>query len=182
MFEKRTVEANGVTYVVDRYSSCLLQRGLIDPYDLSEKSNEWVVLKEYIFWSHDLERVVIIPRWFCTDLASVPRLFRPFISVNERHRLASLPHDLLYVLSSRGEFTLPRAMADKVLLTFCKVMGVPAWKRWAIYTAVRAGGWAIFGGAVRELFIKSSHRIFYRKNFPKLDLDLENGKYLIFKK
>lgn len=174
---KRIVKALGVTHVVSDSESKILQRGMIDPYDLSDEPNEWVVLKPYVFWSHDIGRVIIVPRWFITDLASIPKIFRSFISVNERHRFASLPHDMLYVLSSIGEYNMSRAKADKVLLTFCELMGVPAWKRWTMYLAVRAGAWTLFGKKGKRMFIPSSHRLFYLDSFPELGLRPEDGEY-----
>lgn len=182
MSTQRIINVNGLTYVVSDDESKLLKRGILDPYDASKEPNEWVVLKEYVFWSHDLKKAIIIPRWFITDLASVPQLFRAFISVNERHRLASLPHDLLYAMSSTPDFTTTRKTADKVLLTFCKVMGVPKWKRWLIYSAVRVGGWIRFGKKGKRVFIPSSHRLFYLKNFPELNLDLADCEHQEIKK
>ncbi len=135
----------GKEYTFDPKKSQILKRGIIDPYDLSKASNEWVVLDHYILWSHRLQSPIIIPRWFITDLASIPKFARNFISVNERHRLASLPHDFLYVLAGIEKISYGRKDADKVLKDFCVVMKVPGWKRGLIYSAVRAGGWQYFG-------------------------------------
>ncbi len=174
-----TMKILGTNYTFDQEESQILKRGLIDPYDLSKASNEWVVLSEYILWSHRLQSPIVIPRWFITDLASIPKFARNFISVNERHRLASLPHDLLYILSGCESVNYSRKEADKVLSDFCKVMDVPTWKRRMIYSAVRSGGWKYFGDK-KPMYIPIAHRRWYLEQFPHLNLDLDAGQYISF--
>lgn len=79
----------------------------------------------------------IVPRGFVTDFASVPRglwnIFPPF----GRYSKAAVLHDWLYQTGkvARGE-------ADRIFLECMKELGVPAWKRWAMYLGLRVGGWA----------------------------------------
>ena len=169
------IKISGVTYKFDKSKPQILKRGIIDAYDLSSKSNEWVVLSRYIFWSAELQRVIIVPNWFNTDLSSIPKALRWIISVNERHRIASLPHDFLYRLGS--EYTFSQKHADKVLREFCELMGVPSWKVNAIYWGVRMGGWASFNRG-KKMFIEKSHRIFYKNALYFLQLELRDGHYL----
>jgi hypothetical protein len=162
--------------------SQILKRGIIDPYDSSPNIDEWVVLDEYIFWSHRLMQPIVVPRWFITDLASIPRIFKPLISVNERHRLASIPHDLIYTLQALGQSTIKRKEADKVLSDFCKLQHVSNATRRMIYWAVRAGGWAVWGKTQKRMFAPITHRYWYRSQFSSsLDLDINAGEYLILK-
>lgn len=169
----------GNQYDFDCTKSCILKRGLIDPYDLSPKSNEWVVLDEYIFWSHRIMRSIVVPRWFVTDLASIPRIFRPLISVNEQHRLASLPHDLVYTLQALNQSNISRKEADLILRDFCELQGVHAVKQYAIYWAVRAGGWAVWRRNEKQMFAPMDHRLWYCKEFRgTLSLDVNDGEYL----
>lgn len=169
----------GKQYDFDCTKSCILKRGLIDPYDLSPESNEWIVLDEYIFWSHRVMRPIVVPRWFITDLASIPRIFRPLISVNEQHRLASLPHDLIYTIQALGQYGGTRKEADLILRDFCELQRVPAVKRYAIYGAVRAGGWAVWKRHEKRMFAPLDHRLWYQKQFAgRLDLDINAGQYL----
>lgn len=156
----------------------ILKRGLMDHYDKSKLGGEFVVLEEYIYWSAVLQKPIVIPRWFRTDLASIPQLFRSIISVNERHRLASLPHDLIYGLHENGKKTFTRSQADAVLNEFCKYCGVPGWKRSLIVGAVRIGGWVSWGKKRDGIFIDEVHRKLYIDAFPELDLEMLDGAYI----
>lgn len=163
----------GEEYTFDASKSQLLKRGLIDPYDRSDRPGEWVVLEEYVFWSHRIQQPIVVPRWFITDLASVPKIFRSFISVNERHRLASLPHDVIYCLEAHDMNKHSRRTVDSIFLDFCKVMGVPKLKRWTMFTAIRLGGWTLFGKKSKEMYIPLSHRIWYNEQLAHMELDVE---------
>lgn len=165
-------------YKFDPSKPRLLKRGLIDIYEMSPEVDEWVVINSYIMWSAVLQKPIVIPRWFKTDLSSIPKRLRWLVSVNERHRLASLPHDLLYVLSTWGKYTYPRKKADQVLLEFCELMGVPYWKRYLIYGSVRMGGFFCYKGNVKPIFIPTEHRVKYQKAFPRLELNIGDGEYL----
>lgn len=137
----------------------ITRRGIIDPYDLSDQPDEWVVLRQYVFYSRRLQQQIIIPQWFVTDLASIPRIFRSFLTVNDRHRLASLPHDLFYAYGS-----ITRAEADAVLYEQCIDQGVPKWKAAIMYAAVRAGGWAVWRKRASP-FAPVDHREWYAKQY-----------------
>lgn len=170
---------DGQDYTFDPALPSMIKRGIIDPYDASAKNNEWVILEPYIYWSAVLQQVLVIPRWFRTDLASIPAAFRWLISVNERHRLASLPHDLIYTMHCCGERTPSRYEADAVLLEFCQLMGVTRWKSLAIFHAVRVGGWVTWRKRKRSQFISNAHRGFYIAAFSnKIELPREDGLFL----
>lgn len=159
------MKIEGIDFIFDRSKSQILQRGIIDPYDLSPEPDEWVVLRPYIFWSHRIQEPIVIPKWFITDLASIPKPCRWLISVNERHRLASLPHDLLYTTH-----WVSRRKSDLILSDFCAVQGVSYWKRPLIYSAVRVGGWAAWNNIPRSVYAPSSHQMWYRRQYPGLEL------------
>lgn len=169
--------ALGVWYTFDSSKPQLLKRGIIDPYDKSVMPNEWVVLEPYVMWSAILQRIIVIPRWFRTDLASIPKSLRWLISVNERHRIASLPHDMLYCMAYYGSYTFDRHDADRVLLEFCKAAEVPSWKCKAMYSAVRLCGRSSYANNDRRMFINKIHRYYYIRRFPKLELDVKDGEY-----
>lgn len=166
----------GCHYCFDPSKDHILKRGLIDPYDLSDNPEEWVVLDDYIFWSARYQTEIIIPKWMKTDLSSIPKVLRWFISVNERHRLASLPHDFGYALGKESK--LGKDAWDNILYDFCKLQGVGAIKRSLMYTAVKIGGHAAFGKG-SDWLIPLTHREFYIKNFPKLNLNLSNDTYKV---
>lgn len=98
---------------------------------------EWVVYNRLVYdRGHEQ---IIVSRGFITDLASIPKLFRTLLDVNDAHRRAAVLHDFLYCLQM---FT--RKQCDDMFLEAMWVIGVPAWKRYAMYLAVRAGGWLIW--------------------------------------
>ncbi len=76
----------------------------------------------------------IVPAGFDTDLASIPRIFQPFISKLEGVEAAVL-HDWFYRFK-----VVPRAQADRIFLEAMEG-AVPWWKRRVMWLGVRAGGW-----------------------------------------
>jgi|GEM_PF-3545927 len=136
LIDQRTAVAHtGAAF--DPQRSQILKRGLFDVYDGGREM--WVVLDEVIIWSHRLLKAIVIPRWFLTNFASIPKWARPLIEVNGRHRYAALAHDLLYSCYQLG-FDIARDLADRVLLDFCAALGVVRWKRRAMWRAVKLGG------------------------------------------
>ena len=114
-----------------------------DPeFKIGNKKGEWILTKQLSYYS-DLIGLVFVPVGFSTDLASIPKIFRGAISVNEEHRKPAIVHDWLYV--SRKLFTT-RKICDLVFLEAMEISGVPKWKRNVMYVAVRAGGWIYWYG------------------------------------
>lgn len=98
---------------------------------------EWVVYSRLVYdRGHEQ---IIVPRGFITDLASIPKLLRNLLDVNDSHRRAAVLHDFLYCLQG---FT--RKQCDDMFLEAMTVIGVSAGKRHLMYLAVRAGGWLIW--------------------------------------
>lgn len=172
------LEILGETYKFDPSKDSILKRGLIDPYLLSKNENEWVVIREYIFWSSRLQSPIVVPRWFITDLASIPPAFRGLISVNERHRLASLPHDVGYRMISHKNTTITRKKWDLVLRDFCRQQGVSWFKARMMYFAVRLGGWTITKIEKQPMYIPDEHKRFYMDRYGYLGLTIEDGEII----
>ncbi|MGB0749037.1 MAG: DUF1353 domain-containing protein [Magnetospiraceae bacterium] len=89
---------------------------------------------------------ITVPRGFPTDLASVPRLFRPSVSPAGRYDLAAIVHDWLYYQNRVGwrdapDLRMSRGDADAVLDDIMIAIGIGGWTRFKIYRAVRVGGW-----------------------------------------
>ncbi|KKM83839.1 hypothetical protein LCGC14_1305310 [marine sediment metagenome] len=87
-----------------------------------------------------------VKRGFETDFASIPRLLRIIIEKLGLQNKAAVIHDALYQgnyetpnASPRCEFT--RSEADLCFLDGMADSGVKEWKRWAMWAAVRIGGW-----------------------------------------
>lgn len=83
-----------------------------------------------------------IPRGFKTNLGSVPRILRAFVSPCGRLTESFVLHDYYYASESNdGE---DRKYADKVLLNSGIENGVNKLKCYAVYYSVRAFGWMFY--------------------------------------
>ncbi len=96
---------------------------------------KWVLTAPLIYQSDVAGRTFVVPRGFQTDLASVPRLPVIYLLTGDTASQAAALHDHLY-----SSHEVPRAMADAVLREASEVIGVPAWRRWAMWAGVRIGG------------------------------------------
>lgn len=76
-----------------------------------------------------------VPAGFKTDLASVPRLFWAILPPHGTYGKAAVVHDYCYRYAVHS-----KPWADKVFREGMKVLGVPAWKRFVMYWAVRLFG------------------------------------------
>lgn len=82
-----------------------------------------------------------VPTGFLTDFASVPRLFWRIFPPSGRYCKAAVVHDYLCDFAASG---CPRWLADAVFLDAMTALGVPCWKRYCMYWAVRLYG--LFSG------------------------------------
>jgi hypothetical protein len=111
----------------------------IPPLKIDIIPEGWILVDDCIYQSDLLGDDgkpcrVTVPEGFPTDLASIPRIFRLLIAVkNGKHRAPAIVHDWLCRLGL--EFS--RVTADKIFLEAMAVMGVPKWRRYAMYWAVR---------------------------------------------
>ncbi len=92
-------------------------------------SGHWV-LTEPLSYYGDRFAHVVVPAGFRTDLASAPRWMYYGLFGNTA-RKAAVVHDWLL---AEGE---PREDADAEFMAAMKASGVPAWRRWPMYAAVR---------------------------------------------
>lgn len=87
---------------------------------------------------------ITVPAGFITDLTSVPPIFRLFVSRAGPWLEAAVTHDYLYIawqlVKGRGPRDQDRKWADDLMFASMKAAKVSAWRRWAIYLAVRLGG------------------------------------------
>lgn len=97
---------------------------------------------EFYYDKPNGKRVVIsIPKGFVTDLASVPRLFWSIFPPNGEYSKAAIVHDFIYRTRT---LLISRKEADAIFLEGMKVLKVPAWRRYAIWLAVRLFGWLAY--------------------------------------
>lgn len=96
----------------------------------------WEVEEDYQYQTS--QGLVIVPKGFKTDYASVPKLFRNIINSYGKHGRAAVVHDYLY---SRGSSpNLTREQADKIFLEIMTECKVSTWKRNLMYRLVRMFG------------------------------------------
>lgn len=76
-----------------------------------------------------------VPKYFQTDLASVPRWLWSFIAPTGYHNRAALVHDYLY---STGEYS--RSMCDRIFLILLISDNSSIVKSLLMYLGVRLGG------------------------------------------
>lgn len=143
----------------NRSQTSVIKRTALDAFDEGEQ--EWLTLTDALVWSHRMQRAIVIPQWFVTDLASIPWYARWLIEVNGKHRYAALPHDLLYCSRQLG-IDVTREMADLVLLDACEALGVSSWKRKAMYAAVVAAGGSRWDRGFKQVFVPTNLRDKYR--------------------
>lgn len=97
------------------------------------ETRQWRTEGELHYESDLVPHLIIVPDDFGTDLASLPQWVPEFlIQRNGRHRKAAIIHDYL----CRAWPLNKRSLADKIFLEAMKVDGVPAWRRYVMYSAV----------------------------------------------
>jgi hypothetical protein len=112
---------------------------LIDS-DANEGRGTWEVHQPLIFVSDITGTTYTVPVGFTTDFSSVPRVPFVFDIMGDCAHEAATLHDWLYT-----EKVESRAKADHILVEAAIATGVPSWKAWAMYLAVRAFGSSHYG-------------------------------------
>jgi len=82
---------------------------------------------------------IVVPEGYATDLASVPSVFHPIVSVFGNYNRASICHDFLYqnhgVLVDGQKLT--RAQCDRIFFDLMVADGVAVWQAVVMWGAVR---------------------------------------------
>lgn len=86
---------------------------------------------------------ITVPTGFKSDFASVPRVFWPIITPLSGGLRAPIIHDYIYTRKA-AQFT--RKKADEIFLEIMAADGISAFKRYAMYYAVRLSGWKYWRG------------------------------------
>ena len=97
---------------------------------------------EYHVGNFDSNEIIIVPKDFISDFASIPKPFIGLIPKDGKWTIPSILHD--YIYSLRGKLpnkTYSRKEADDIFDEAMQVMGVAWWTRKTMYAAVR-----LFGG------------------------------------
>ena len=101
-----------------------------------DPEGEWELCEA--LYVYDGKRLFSIPKGFKTDLASIPRIVRPFMETCDLGVAAPIAHDWQYRRGDHGLYT--RAQADDLFRRMMKHEGVAAWRRTLAYLAVRLFG------------------------------------------
>lgn len=121
---------------------------LLVPEEMRERRRLAVVTRPFGFLATlKQERIAVVtPQRFETDFASIPAWSRWLISPFGRHAEAAVIHDWLYALGPKGD-DYARHRADRIFRAALKQVGIGVMLRSVMYTAVRFGGKASFGGS-----------------------------------
>ena len=81
-------------------------------------------------------KLIVVPRWYVTDFASVPWYGQGFVDPQGPTARAAIVHDWLYTIGEPGK----RQEADDIFLRAMLKYGVPPFQANLAYKAVRIGG------------------------------------------
>lgn len=98
----------------------------------------WRVQRSFSYISKDGD-IIIVPKGFETDFASVPRPFWNIFPPDGHYTQAAVLHDFVY--NKRFVGNRSRSKCDGLFLEAMKCLKVGKIERWTIYSAVRVGGW-----------------------------------------
>ena len=96
---------------------------------------------EYHVGDKESKEIILVPKGFITNFASVPRFFWSIIPPWGKYGKAAVIHDYLYYTK---KYT--RKRADEIFLEGMEVLGVSLWKRQVMYWAVRIFAKSYYGG------------------------------------
>jgi len=91
---------------------------------------------EFPYCDVETGKVIVVPRWYVTDFASVPWYGQGFIDPQGPTARAAIVHDWLYAVGEPGK----RAEADAIFLRAMLKYGVKPFQANLAYQAVKTGG------------------------------------------
>jgi hypothetical protein len=95
----------------------------------------WKLVAPLVYYSETLDDILVAPKGFVTDFASVPRLPILYWAFGTRGNSAATIHDLMYRWGQ-----IPRLKAETVYLEAMKVYGQWFFTRYPMYLGVLLGG------------------------------------------
>jgi hypothetical protein len=99
-------------------------------------NRDWVLMENLRYQIGQTSTVIVVPRGFVTDFASIPQAFWSFgLSAHGRYSRAAIVHDYLYWTQG-----CTREQADNLLMIAMKESRVDTGQRVTIYEGVRLGG------------------------------------------
>lgn len=104
----------------------------------------WLLLDDLVYQSDLLRGIVIAPRGFQTDLASIPRIAQPLFPKVDIYDPASVIHDAGYgnalITVSNQRIFLIKLLCDKMFKEACLSTGLSHWRAELMYWAVSKYG------------------------------------------
>ena len=109
---------------------------------LKAVNNGWEVVEDFGYTSELLNKDIIVPKGYFTDLASVPRLMRWVVPVaNAKNRKAAVVHDYLCTHGVELGLVKDQKQADLVFREALGASGLGKFKSGAMYYPVRTFQW-----------------------------------------
>ena len=108
----------------------------------SGTDNVWIVDEPLKYYSELLGQLIVIPLWFETDFASVPRVPFAYAAWGDRAHREAVLHDYLYRIDSKPIVTY--SQANNVFLEAMKATGKPWRIYYPMYWGVVLGGWTAY--------------------------------------
>lgn len=105
----------------------------------------WRTREEVKYYNDDVS--VTVPKNTFTDLASIPKALRWFVS-NDDYRVIrpAIVHDFTYAYHRVDSGKISRSQADILFYEMLVHEGMSQFKARLMWLGVRAGGWAAWGG------------------------------------
>jgi hypothetical protein len=103
------------------------------------EGDPWITLEPLNFWSRKFQKNYVVPKDFVTDLASVPRLPLVYLLTAGTAHAPAIVHDFQY-RSPRLRRVTSKAEADSVFYEGMLDTGVPSWRAWLMWRAVKNWG------------------------------------------
>jgi len=100
-----------------------------------------IVMSDWLYCYPPTGELILVPRGYMTDFASIPGFARPLIDEFGNNAEAAVAHDWLYAVGQPGL----REKADDLFRYALKEQGVGLATRNAMHAAVRAGGGGAYG-------------------------------------
>ena len=128
--------------------------------------------EDLVYASRILDRMLTVPIGFRTDLDSTPRyLPMAYAVLKGTGKPAAVAHDWLYQAHRADPYTIglvgggwyerevpvSRKVADAVYAEALDALGVPGWKAWLLYRAVRLGGASSYASGPTRWQVNNAH-------------------------
>jgi hypothetical protein len=119
-------------------------------FNMTKQGRKLFVLnEEFPYCDQATGKVIVVPRWYVTDFASVPWFGQAVIDPQGPTARAAIIHDWLYTIGEKGK----REEADAIFYRAMKAFGVNDFQAGIAYNAVRTGGESGYGLASDWMFI-----------------------------